>query len=55
MQTRITKFFCNISRCQNVKNQNNLSQNIIYSILEGLIEVPLVKIHILMFEKSKFD
>ena len=45
----------NISRCQNVKNQNNLYQNILYSILEGLIKALLIKIHILMFEKSKFD
>ena len=29
---------CNISRHQDIKNQNNLSQNIIHSIFEGLIK-----------------
>ena len=54
MQIKITK---NVTYqdIKMLKIKNNLSPNIIYSILEGLIKMLLVKIRVLVFEKSKFD
>ena len=38
MKYKLKSQKCNILRHQNVKNQNNLNQNIVHSILEGQIK-----------------